>query len=656
MNTAENGEPVFSSTVCLDTTSPTAEEIDYTRYVDDLFNYHFSINDNLTGGDGYRLRMGPIGSPERLTQGWIWTGSTGSYQERTVSFEEDFIGGYDCLEDGEYILFSFQVKDRSGNWSELYYSDPILVDRTAPGIPTVDKNRVIQVGETLYTQEGYFITKNDRVEGIAINGLDPESGIFGYRWAVREKGSSADLMWSELVDHEVTEDLTIDISDVILSGELALTDQKEYEVYVQLINGSGILSGSGVSPVLFADFRAPEFEVVTAASGLDTEDVEGKTGVIYNLGGDVNCRIIKEDGEILKVTYSLITPEDVEGEETTLYLFGSDVADFTVPFAPLDETAYGRYKLKLTLSDTGGYETPLIQDIRLNAPPEYALQNIVTHPMEPFSIPLTDWVKDIDSVTNIHMELVQKGNTEIWDQIILSDLNSLTYDHEEQYAGRSEYNFKISAEDKYGQRSSGESSITIVNTPEGALYTDEYWTGTHQITGPVIVPDGLSLNVDNGTTVLAVPIYEHGIPGIEVEPGGIIDHVGSATYELMDRNLDYFWGGLEIEGNADLDNITIRDAARGITLKSDKVGTISGTTFEDNRIGLHLLGVPPLISGCRFMGNEFYGIKEDDGSLPVVKDNLFQNNGYDYYDLDLTVLSADELNNLDSNTGNRGEN
>ena len=124
----------------------------------------------------------------------------------------------------------------------------------------------------------------------------------------------------------------------------------------------------------------------------------------------------------------------------------------------------------------------------------------------------------------------------------------------------------------------------------------------------------------------------------------------------MDRNLDYLWAGLEIEGEADLDNITIRDAARGITLKSDKVETINGTTFEDNRIGLHLLGVPPLISGCSFIGNEFYGIKEDDGCLPVVKDNLFQNNGYDYYDLDLTVLSADELNNLDSNTGNRGEN
>jgi len=656
VNSVENGEPATSGLVCLDTTAPIASDLDYTRFVNDKFKYSFNIKDNLTGSGGYRYRIGPAGSPDLLTQGWLWKDSSGSYQERTVSFENDFAGGYDCLEDGGTLLFSFQMKDRSGNWSDVYYSHPILVDRTAPEAPVVDKDRQIQAGDTFYTQTSYFILKNNRISGIQIDGEDKESGITAYRWAVREKDKTTALEWSETVPYQAEEnDLNIELKGVELTG-CALSDKVKYEVYIQLVNGSGILSEPGVSPLLLADFSAPTFEVLTSTSGLDTESVEGQTGLIYNAAGDVNLRVLEEDGEVLKLTYSLIGPDAVEGEATTLYYLGPDVTNFTIPFSPEDELEYGRYKLKMTLSDAGGYEGTLIQDIRLNSPPDLALLNVVTHPMEPFSLDFSKWVSDMDEITNISITLDHGGVVDQWDQVNASDLTNLRYDHSELFAGRSEYTYHVAAQDIYGQKSEAEAIVIIVNTSDGTLYTNEYWTGTHQINGPVIVPSGLSLYIDDGSLIQIVPMADHETPLIQIDSGGVLDHVGRATYELMDRTLDFLWEGIKVFGDADLDGITVKDARRGVSLFSSHVTEINNSTFMDNQMGLHLYGTSPTISGCSFLDNQYYGIKEDEGSTPVVTGNLFSGNGYDYYDLDLTVLNADGVNNLDGNSGNRGEN
>ena len=656
VNAGTSGKTSLSPAVCLDTTSPTVSSLEYTKFVNDIFNYNFIIQDNLTGGRGYRFRMGPAGAPDVLTQGWRWLDSTGSYQAKTVSFMDEFAGGYDSLVDGGTILFSCQVQDLAGNWSDIYYSTPILVDRTAPEIPVIDMNRDIQVGDTVYSQEGYYIIRYDRVENITIQGLDEESGITGYRWAVQKEDSSDEPEWKDFTGYTAEDsDLTISLTDVVLP-DLILEDKTHYKLLIQTRNGSGIISEPGELSSLVSDFSAPAFEVDTLNSGLAWEESENGTGVIYNTGGDLLVNVLGEDGEVIEVNYSLIDPDSLEGESITQYYLGSNITDITIPFSPLDASRYGDYKLRIALSDSGGYESVLYQDIRLNAPPSFSLKDVVSNPMKPFDLDLTDWISDQDEVRNVAIEIEHHGETESWHQPLLQNLTSLAFDHEIQFAGETEYSYTVSAEDKFGQRSSSEGFIKIVNTSEGTLYTDEYWTGPHQILGTVTVPDGLSLSLADSTTVDIVTGEDRRDISLIIEPDAELDHLGTSTYQLFDPDLGILWNGLYVKGTADLSDITVSGAERGVTLANGQDVRISGTSFVNNTIGLHLIGSSPEITGCEFSGNRFYGLKEDQGSQPVMTDNLFLNNGYDYYDLEQTVISADELNYLDGNAGNRGEN
>ena len=110
-----------------------------------------------------------------------------------------------------------------------------------------------------------------------------------------------------------------------------------------------------------------------------------------------------------------------------------------------------------------------------------------------------------------------------------------------------------------------------------------------------------------------------------------------------------------IQGDSDLEGITVRDAYSGITLLSGDVATIDNCRLEENMIGIHLYGRSPLIRNCHFLRNESYGLKEDALAAPVMVDNRFIANGYAYYDLLETVIGAEELNRMDGNSGNTEE-
>jgi hypothetical protein len=50
--------------------------------------------------------------------------------------------------------------------------------------------------------------------------------------------------------------------------------------------------------------------------------------------------------------------------------------------------------------------------------------------------------------------------------------------------------------------------------------------------------------------------------------------------------------------------------------------------------------------------NNVYGIKEDESGRPVVKGCRFSGNGVDYYHLELTEISMEQLNGMPGNEGN----
>ncbi len=656
VNAATSGKTALSPSISLDTTPPEIQDLDYTKFVNDIFNYGFSIQDNLTGSSRYRYRMGPTGSPDLLTQGWLWQDSTGSRQEETVSFLNDFPGGYDCLIDGGIILFSCQTQDLAGNWSDIYSSQPILVDRTAPGTPFVEMDRVIEVGETLYTQEKNYITKSDRVENILLEGRDNESGINGFRWAVREKGSLDPVDWQEIIPYTPDgSELTISLSQIVMTG-LILEDKKEYELFVQLRNGSGILSESGILSSLNTDFSAPVFATDLITSGLDSEPSENGTGLIYNTSGDVNLHILEEESEVLRVEYCLIDPTSTEGNSVVQYYLGKENTDLVVPFLPADPGLFGNYTLRIALSDAGGYESVLYQDIRLNAPPDFALQDVTSNPMKPFDLDLSDWISDQDEVRNVSVSIEHGGIIETWDLPFVEDLKSLAFDHDVQFAGETEFTYSVSAEDRFGQSSSSKGLVKIVNTSQGTLFTSEYWTGEHQILGTVIVPEGTGLYLADGTEVEVLTGEERRDIRLEIREGAILDHLGQAEYKLFDPALGIPWMGLYVKGVGDLSNISVSGAERGVTLANGLQPIISGSEFWDNDIGLHLVGSSPEVSNCLFADNRFYGVKEDEESHPLMIENDFSGNGFDYYDLDITVMTADEINSIEGNNGNRGDN
>jgi hypothetical protein len=72
-------------------------------------------------------------------------------------------------------------------------------------------------------------------------------------------------------------------------------------------------------------------------------------------------------------------------------------------------------------------------------------------------------------------------------------------------------------------------------------------------------------------------------------------------------------------------------------------------------VGVHILGNNIEIFNSVFSNQSQYGIKEDDGSTPVVTYNIFRTNTHDYYDDELTVIDINKLNEIPGNEGNESE-
>ena len=186
---------------------------------------------------------------------------------------------------------------------------------------------------------------------------------------------------------------------------------------------------------------------------------------------------------------------------------------------------------------------------------------------------------------------------------------------------------------------------------------NEYWNGTHNLTGEVIVPEDLTLTVAGGTEILCRGSADTEVPpgGLVVEPGGSLVHQSPAEYKRSDGWSGY-WNGITLIGAGNFNGITVSDAIRGLVISPDSSpGDIDGCNFSGNRTGLHIFKDGTVVNDCVFKDNLYYGIKEDGGASPVVAGCDFSGNGHDYYDTDLTVIGPDELNGMGSNSGNTGE-
>ena len=202
-----------------------------------------------------------------------------------------------------------------------------------------------------------------------------------------------------------------------------------------------------------------------------------------------------------------------------------------------------------------------------------------------------------------------------------------------------EYTLNCYVEDELGQYESYNTVLNVVNTEEGLLYVDEYWSGTHYMTGKVTVPYGLTLTILDSTEILCYGASSGNDPAeLVIENTAQLVHEGTAEYRLNEY-LGVLWDGIFLEGEANIENITISGARRGLVVTEDaSLSTINGCLFDGNNIGLHVLKENIDINNNDFYNNKYYGIKEDNSSDPVVRYNTFSGNGFCYYDTEQTVI------------------
>lgn len=188
-------------------------------------------------------------------------------------------------------------------------------------------------------------------------------------------------------------------------------------------------------------------------------------------------------------------------------------------------------------------------------------------------------------------------------------------------------------------------NIVIENTKRGRLFADETWSGNHTVEGDVLVPAGITLNIEQNT-IVTVNMNR----GLQIE--GILQIGDGVTFDCPTGAT---WNGIRFQaaGSGTLAGTTIRHALRGVACTGSGQIEMTGVHFVENTVGLHCYSGNITVTGCTFLRNTVYGIKEDNGCNPLVVNCIFSNNTINYYDSGLTILEADELNELGQNNGNQ---
>jgi hypothetical protein len=208
--------------------------------------------------------------------------------------------------------------------------------------------------------------------------------------------------------------------------------------------------------------------------------------------------------------------------------------------------------------------------------------------------------------------------------------------------------------------------ITIGVDPNyGEIEGDETWSTDQVMTGSILIHPGARLTLSPGVRVtvaraidlatgegLSITVRSGG--SIVLSPGSVVQPVGWRADTQAGEGWDY-WAGILVEGTATIGGGAIRGALRGVAAMPGSDVTLQDARIEGCRTGVHAFGdgVGPAIEATRFVGCVRYGIKEDAGAVPVVTDCTFERNASDYYDTELTVVAAEDIDVLEPG-GNRG--
>lgn len=293
------------------------------------------------------------------------------------------------------------------------------------------------------------------------------------------------------------------------------------------------------------------------------------------------------------------------------------------------------------------------QMIRVNRPHEIVFDTgtsdwFLTNPARPIALSATVIDNDGDNDGTMHYawDLDNDGITDTNAQT-----PSTSYLHSQIENTETSHTINLTITDRNNLSVTKTGTVKVVNTTKGSLFTNEYWSGTHVLEGRVEIPVGITLTTAPLTTV---NVSYNPDPLIGYDYGLLVKgtlHAQPGTKFGIPDTVEDKWKGIDIEGVASLDTVTIEDAERGITVIPGSNATITGCVLNNNIAGIHVYGTAQLITGTLFTNN-LYGVKEEIGASPVLTNCIFDHNTIDYYHKTLTRITMDELNLLPGNSGN----
>jgi hypothetical protein len=622
--------------------------IESDRYVSKKINFAIEAGENLSRIEEFQYAVGTYENPYALSGKWLSRQTGSEIIQDWIDFA-GLPGGVESVKDKTRIYIRVRVRNSAGLWSDLVESSNALVDKTLVELTGFEVARTF--GDTDIILDSAYTNDQGRIDDISFQCKDSESGVIGYRLAVVSDmvpETLSNAFWKDVPAIANPGELNEYVTDSEYVSALALEDGESYYVVLQARNGAGDYSMPVYSNEVLADFTGPEI--------VFQDGIEDDLGRIIVNDDPVNIFYDLSDAtsECIFVDFTIESPSGVLREYERI--------DFASPFIAItpflfdeipSETTYGVHLLTVTLTDAAGNITEIAgkQEIRVNRPPEIVLDIFDVTPGMPLFVMGSDYVSDDDGEIDYPLSYLW-----IWGdgEDSFEESNIHSYFHLLPKSQRTEYKLTLHVCDRNGKTASAETSVIVENTRSGRLYTDEYWSGHHTITGDVIVPEGLTLTTEDDTEVEVLGTLVGGFDiGLYID--GILN-AGANSRFFMNTWAQECWDGISLKGNASLDNPTIQNARRGLVVFPQAVLVLAGGSFIENQIGIHIFGSTPVLEGIVFNGNSQYAVKEDAGGNPEVINCIFTGNTFDYYDEEETVMDYSDVNTLTGNYGNTGTN
>ena len=587
----QNGEWGISAGIILDRQAPVmdASGLKYPIYGDSQITVTSTASDNLTGIAGYQYALGTLANSTLYSNGWMDVAGSDGAVEFNVPTTS--------VPHNSLVYLMVRAKDNVGLWSTALVSQKILIDHTAPETP------VISYGS------GSYSTSKTQVSGITFTSSDPESAVTHYRMGIVAAPGGE---WQSIQEAPLEQfDNTLPY--------LNLTEGQVFRIAIQTCNGAGVWSAAGCSGAITVDTIAPVVEFTKADSTIVLNTPPVNIEYTLSEAATVNLTLSAADG-----TAQTSTTNGMAGVNN--FIFNQSVPQtYTLKAEPVDLA--------------GNIGVAKTQTIRVNAPPQITLTplNTTSGAVVIFNAAVSD--PDGHPVSYL------------WDPGDGGEaLSGVVATH--SYAKTGTYTLTLRVTDNDGGVRVATTTVTVGNTASGTLYADETWSGTQYIYGDVTVPAGITLTVLPGTQVIVNGTADSGFT-IDIKGSLNITDSGRTVSFVSSSGQAGSWKGIYLEGRATLDGVTVKDAERGLTVVSGSTASLSNCIFQNNQAGLHVYGTAPAVGGCAFLDNTLYGIKEDEGGRPVVKDCTFSGNGMDYYSEKDTDLTIDEVNQIPGNSGNK---